>query len=96
VKCLEHDYNYVGAEFHIVVDTSSSSVCSEVQSSISRGVEGVMEFLRSHGGCYIVLEKPLVVKSGDGSVTITVSPKNFIADRFWRVAVERAKSMCTK
>jgi len=96
VKCLERDYSYEGAEVHIVVDTSSSSICSEVHSSISRGVDGVMEFLRSHGGCYITSEKPLIVKSGDGSVTVTVSPKNFIANLFWHVAVNRAKSVCTE
>jgi len=96
VKCLERDYSRAGAKVHIVVDTSSSSICSEVHSSISRGIDGIMAFLRSHGGCYVISEKPLIVKSGDESVTVTVSPKNFIANLFWHEAVNRVKSVCTE
>jgi len=98
VICLELDREYRGAKVHAVVYTSSEEVCRELRDVMSRGITSVidwiMEFLRKHGGCHVVSEIPLVVETGDGSISVRVEPLNFIARAFLNLAVEKAKEIC--
>lgn len=94
MKCIDREVTYKNAKFHVVVYTSSSHLCEEVLEATSRGVSGVVEFVRKHGGCYVESENPLRIRSGDESTLVEVKPANIIARMFWGMVVEKAKEYC--
>lgn len=94
MMCVSREVEYSGAKAKVTIHASTRDLCNDIMRAIGGGVGAVMEFIRSHGGCYITSENPLVVRSRDGKVEVVIEPANFIARLFWGEAIERVREIC--